>query len=84
MSRWDWEFSVEHKIGNLYLIVSGGNGMMCCSQKLTASDLSPDPIRQGVTSIFVQRVKNTVANEDLSGKYFRSLPKAGILQRLNR
>jgi len=47
-------------------------GMVCCAvlKKLTIADLSPDPIRQGVTSIFVQRVKNTVANEDLSGSIF--------------
>ncbi len=43
--------------------------MVCCAvlKKLTVADLSPDPIRQGVTSYFVQREKNTVANEELSG-----------------
>ena len=47
-------------------------GIVCCAvlKKLTIADLSPDPIRQGVTSIFVQRVKNMVANEDLSGSIF--------------
>jgi len=50
-------------------------GMVCCAvlKKLTIADLSPDPIRQGVTSIFVQREKNTVANEDLSGSIFEIL-----------